>query len=66
MPIPKAAWVMQFATELHRAKPDVDSETAMRIAMDSHEHYAHLAPEDAVAVYAIDMPPNADDSAGDA
>ena len=66
MLIPKAAWVLKFATGLHRARPDVATETAMHIAMDSHDQYAHLAPDDAVELYMIDMPPNADDATGDA
>jgi hypothetical protein len=66
MLIPKAAWVLKFATELHKARPDVDTQTAMHIAMDCHGQYAHLAPEDAVDLYMIDMPPNADDATGDA
>lgn len=64
--IPKAAWVLKFATELHKARPDVDAETALHIATDSHGEYAHLPPEDAVELYVIDMPPNADDTTGDA
>jgi hypothetical protein len=66
MLIPKAAWVLKFATDLHRASPDVDTETAMQIATDSHVEYSHMAPEDAVELYMIDMPPNADDATGDA
>lgn len=64
--IPKAAWVLKFATELHRFRPGVDTETALHIAMSSHDEYAHLAPEDAVELYMIDMPPDADDATGDA
>jgi hypothetical protein len=66
MLIPKAAWILKFATELHKARPDVESQAAMHIAMNSHVEYAHLTPEAAVELYVIDMPPNADDSTGDA
>jgi hypothetical protein len=66
MLIPKAAWVLKFATELRKARPDVDTETALHIATDSHGEYAHLTPEAAVELYMIDMPPDADDATGDA
>jgi hypothetical protein len=66
MLIPEASWVSKFATALHKARPDVDTQTAMHIAMDSHGEYAHLTPEDAVELYMIDMPPAADDETGDA
>jgi hypothetical protein len=63
---PKAASVLKFAMALHKARPDVDSPAAMHIAMNSHVEHAHLTPEDAVALYVIAMPPNADDATGDA
>ena len=66
MLIPKAAWVLKFAAELHKAVPDMDTQTATHVATDSYDEYAHLTPEEAVELYVIDMPPNADDATGDA
>lgn len=66
MLIPKAAWILRFATELHNAKPDVKAEVVMQIATESYEGFAHLTPEEAVALYLVDMPPNSDDGSGDA
>ena len=64
MLIHKAAWALKFATELHKARPTVETETALRIATDSHVEYSHLAPEEAVELFVIDRPPNADGPLG--
>lgn len=60
----KAAWVLKFATELHRLQPTIQGVIATQIALLQYETAFDLAPSAAAEIYALEEPPDDVDPAG--
>ena len=50
------AWVLQFAVQLKRLRPEIDGADAARIGMQAFARTTGLAPEDAARIYSIGLP----------
>ncbi|MEP6872949.1 MAG: hypothetical protein ABI887_01155 [Burkholderiales bacterium] len=57
MSIPKAVWILQFATHLHKLRPLIASPKALALAKQAFEQEPGRQPENAAEAYAEVMPP---------
>lgn len=62
---PRPLWLDRFATRLGALVPGIQADTAYRYATDTFEDAADLAPEEAAAIFAAELPPGDVGAPGD-